>query len=88
LASGFPCEKPGRVSKRVFSLTLVIRHTGTDRLLDEQHAGEVGPAVLVLNRFGCASHPAEGLMINVIASLPSILSGKKYAIFLQQSFKR
>ena len=69
LTSGFPCEKPRRVSKRVLLLMSVIRHTGTDRLLDEQHAGEVGPAVLVRNRFGRASDPAEGLMIDVIASL-------------------
>jgi hypothetical protein len=64
------------VFQNEFLANMVIRHTGTDRLLDEQHAGEVGPAVLILDRFGCASYPAEGLIINVIASLQSILSKK------------
>jgi hypothetical protein len=49
-------------------LALIAGHTGADRLLDVQHAGEVGPTVLIHDRFGRADYPAKGLMTNVINS--------------------
>ena len=39
----------------------LARHTSSDRLLYVQHTGEIGPAVLVHDRFCRADYPAEWL---------------------------